>query len=299
MMLVTGGSGLLGSYLKRLYNLHQPIFISSKDFDLTKERDVAAMFTHYQPKIVVHLAAKVGGIMENINNPVAFFEDNVLMNTLLLKYSQQFRVKKFVAVLSSCIYPDIAEYYPLKEDKLHESKPTETNLGYGYSKRMLGVHIDILKKLGYNYSYIIPSNLYGIFERGGLTQKHFVGALLDKIILAKKTNATNIELLGDGTPLRQFTYAEDVAKILKWYIECDIKDNLNISNEENLSINEIAKLALKISNMEHLSITYDRSKPNGQFRKDIDISKFRALNPEFKFTPLKDGLKLTYDYLNQ
>jgi GDP-L-fucose synthase len=290
-IIVTGGTGLVGKYLQKYLDA---IYLSSKDFDLTKESEVIKMYETYQPHTVVHLAARVGGILDNINKPFEYFEDNVLMNTYLLKYSRKYNVSKFLGVLSSCAYPDVSATYPLFESDLHKDVPNENNFGYGYSKRLMGVQIEMFKKKGYNYSYIIPNNLYGEFESGELSKKHFIGALLEKIKIANENNNDKIILMGDGTPLRQFTFAGDIAKIVDIIIKNDVNENLNVGIEENLTINEIAQLALEATNSQHLKIEYDTTKPNGQYRKDISTLKFNSLFPDFKFTSYIEGISATY-----
>jgi len=295
-IIVTGGTGLVGKYLQQRLDA---TYLSSKEYDLTKEQDVERMYQTYSPKTVIHLAAKVGGIIDNIDKPFDYFEDNVLMNTFMLKYARKYNVTKFLGVLSSCIYPDISEHYPLIEEDLHLNLPNENNFGYGYAKRLMGVHIDLFKKQGYDYSYIIPNNLYGEFEVGDLSKKHFMGALLEKIKIANQNNSDTITLFGDGTPLRQFTYAKDIARIIQLMIEYNITENLNVGIEENLTIDNIAKIALQATNSNHLKIEYDTTKPNGQYRKDISTSKFQSLFPTFEFTSYIEGIKKTYNKINE
>lgn len=293
-ILVTGGSGLVGRYLQQFTD---GVFLSSKDYDLTNEIDVFKMYSTHQPDVVIHLAARVGGIMENINYPFDFYESNLLMNTFMLKYAREFKVKKFVGVLSSCIFPDVSDHYPMLEEDLHQGMPTATNFGYGYAKRVMGVHIDIARKQGLNYSYIIPSNLYGEFEHGDANKKHFVGALLEKIYQANKNGDDHITLFGDGTPLRQFTFAKDVAEIVDLITIYDIKENLNVTVPENLTIDQMARLALEATNSTHLEIRYDTTKPNGQLRKDISAEKLLNKFPNYEFTPYVEGIKQTYNSL--
>lgn len=293
-ILVTGGSGLLGKYLQQYLDA---VYISHKDFNLTNEADVARMFLIHNPDVVIHLAARVGGILENIQNPYEFYEDNLLMNTYVVKWARTTKVKKFIGALSSCIFPDVCDRYPMLEEDLHKGIPTATNFGYGYAKRALGVHIDIARSQGLNYSYIIPSNLYGEFEHGATNRKHFVGALLEKIYLANKEGEDHITLFGDGTPLRQFTFAKDIAEIIKLLVTYDIKENLNITVPENLTIDQMARIALEATNSTHLSIKYDTSKPNGQYRKDISAEKFLKIFPNYKFTPYIEGIRQTYNTL--
>ena len=295
-VVVTGGSGLVGRYLQQYL---QAEYLSSKDYDLTKESAVLSMFLEHNPDVVVHLAAKVGGIVDNIQYPFEYYEKNILMNTYLVKYARIFQVQKFVGVLSSCIFPDVVEHYPMVEEDMHKDLPNANNYGYGYAKRVLGVHIDIARKQGLNFSYINPSNLYGEFEHGNIGRKHFVGALLEKIHIANKNGDDKITLFGDGTPLRQFTFAKDVAEILDLIIKHDIKENLNVSADSNLSIDQMARMTLQATDSNHLRIVYDTSKPSGQHRKDIDTTKFKNIFPNYKFTPYIEGVTKVYNTLKQ
>ena len=247
-LLVTGGTGLVGKYLQQFTD---GIFVNSSQYNLMYEKDVAQMFMDHQPDVVIHLAAKVGGIMDNIANPFQYYEDNLLMNTYMVKYARMYNVKKFVGVLSSCIFPDVVDHYPMVEEDMHKDLPNVNNFGYGYAKRVMGCHIDITRKQGLNYSYITPSNLYGEFEHGDISRKHFVGALLEKIHNAKQNGDKSITLFGDGTPLRQFTFAKDVAEILNMIVTYDIKENLNISTPSNFTIDFMAREALEQTFQNH------------------------------------------------
>ena len=293
-LLVTGGTGLVGKYLQQFTD---GIFVNSSQYNLMYEKDVAQMFMDHQPDVVIHLAAKVGGIMDNIANPFQYYEDNLLMNTYMVKYARMYNVKKFVGVLSSCIFPDVVDHYPMVEEDMHKDLPNANNFGYGYAKRVMGCHIDIARKQGLNYSYITPSNLYGEFEHGDISRKHFVGALLEKIHNAKQNGDKSITLFGDGTPLRQFTFAKDVAEILNMIVTYDTKENLNISTPSNFTIDFMAREALEAANAQHLQIIYDMSKPNGQMRKDIDTTKFKNIFPNYEFTSYVKGIKQTYNTL--
>ena len=291
-IVVTGGSGLVGKYLQQFTD---GVFLNSSQYDLTKEREVSQMFMDHQPDVVIHLAAKVGGIMDNITYPFEYYEDNLLMNTYMVKYARMYNVQKFVGVLSSCIFPDVVDHYPMVEEDMHKDLPNINNYGYGYAKRVLGVHIDIAKKQGLNYSYVTPSNLYGEFEHGDVSRKHFVGALLEKIHTAKQNGHDHITLFGDGTPLRQFTFAKDIAEILNMIVKYDIKENLNLSTDANLTIDQMARMALEATDSQHLRIEYDTTKPNGQYRKDIDIAKFKNIFPNYEFTSYIDGIRKVYN----
>jgi GDP-L-fucose synthase len=296
--LVTGGSGLVGKSLKKI--LPDAVYLSSKDFDLTNEKDVINMFQKFKPSRIVHLAARVGGILDNINRPAEYFTDNILMNTLLLKYSYEFSVQRFTGILSTCIYPDEVSTYPLTEDMLHLGPPTPTNFSYGYAKRSLAVQIESYnKQYGTKYNYLTPCNLFGEGDKNQIHNSHFVTALIKKIYDAKTTNQNYIELFGDGTPLRQFMTAEDFSKVIKFVIDNDIVDNFNVATEETLSIKEIAEIALKACDANHLKIKWNTSMPNGQFRKDVSIEKLKNIYKDFKAESLESGIRKTYDKFSQ
>lgn len=292
-IVVTGGSGLVGSHLKKI--LPDAIYITSKDYDLVSESDVIKMYDDLKPDHVIHLAARVGGIIDNINHPLEYFEENILMNTLMVKYARIKQVKRFLGVLSSCIFPDVVDTYPMKEDVLHNGPPTETNFSYGMAKRALAVQIDACnKQYGTKYNYISPCNLYGESDKDDEEKSHFVTALIKKIYDANKSKLSSITLYGDGKPLRQFMHANDIANIIKIIIDRDITESFNLATEENISIDEIAQIAIKTTNSP-LEIKYDTSKPNGQYRKDLDITKFRELIPDYNFIKLEDGIKNHYN----
>jgi GDP-L-fucose synthase len=296
-ILITGGSGMVGKCLKNIYP--EATYISSKDFDLTIESSVVKMYKEYNPTHVLHLAAKVGGIIDNIENPVNYFEENILMNTLLIKHAYKNNIKRFIGILSTCIYPDTVNSYPMKENSLHSGPPTETNFSYGYAKRCMAVQIEAYnKQFGTKYQYLTPPNLYGEYDKTG-ENSHFVAALIKKIIKAKQNNESKIVLFGTGTPLRQFMYANDLAKIIQHCVEKDITESFNTATPENLSISDIANIALSACDAENLKIEYDSTKPDGQFRKDVSIEKMEKLIPNFQFTSLYDGIKKTYEFLEK
>lgn len=292
-IVVTGGSGLVGKYLRKY--IPNAIYLSSKDFDLTKELDVVNMFEKHKPNIIIHLAAKVGGILDNINKPAEYFTENVLMNTLLIENSRKYNVKRFIGILSTCIFPDVMKNYPMKETDLHFGPPTNTNFSYGYAKRSMAVQIDAYnKQYGTKYQYLIPCNLYGVGDKNHESNSHFITALVKKIYEAKKNNENTITLFGDGTPLRQFMYAEDFAKVIHEILVKEIYDNLNVAGNENLSIKKMAEIALESCEANSLFILWDKTKPNGQYRKDVSIQKLKSLLPNFEPLSLSEGIKLVY-----
>ena len=292
-IVVTGGSGLVGKSLKKY--LPNAIYLSSKDFDLTTENGVKNMYETYTPNIVIHLAAKVGGIIDNINKPADYFTENIMMNTMLVEYAKRYNVKRFVGILSTCIYPDVSNEYPMKEEDLHLGPPTETNFSYGYAKRSLAVQIDAYnKQYGTKYQYLTPCNLYGLDDKDGENNSHFITALIKKIFDAKQNNNSKITLYGDGSPLRQFMYSDDFAKVIYDVIDKEIYNSFNVASFDNLSIREMSEIALSSCESEHLEIIWDTTKPNGQYRKDVSIEKLKSLLPEFNPISLFEGIKLVY-----
>ena len=292
-ILVTGGSGLTGTSLKKI--LPNAIYVSSKDYDLTSEIDIKKMFNDINPNIIIHLAARVGGILDNIERPADYFTENILMNSLIVKYSHLNNVDRFIGILSSCIFPDVMEKYPMVESDLHLGPPPASNFSYAYSKRSFGVQIEAYnKQYKCEYNYLIPCNLYGIGDKDGEKNSHFVTSLVKKIYEANKYGNDHIVLYGDGTPIRQFMYVDDLTYVIKKILENNIYENLNVATDEILTISEIAQIALKACESTHLKIVYDKTKPNGQYRKDISYEKLKKLIPEFKPTSLESGIKKIY-----
>lgn len=297
-ILVTGGSGVVGQHLQKL--IPNGIFLerSSKysGGDLRESQYVKWLLSSYTPDVVIHLAAKVGGIQDNIKYPATYFDDNVLINTNVLKYSYQYGVKKFIGILSTCAYPDKSIKYPMTEEDLFLGPPTLTNFSYGYAKRALAVQIDSYnQQYGTKYNYLIPCNLYSEYDNFTNESKmHFITALLHKI----KNSNGSIELLGDGTPLRQFMYAGDLARVIKEVIDKNITESFNVANYENYSINEMAKITLKTLGLD-LKINYVNPELNGQFRKDVSSEKLKTILPEFEFTLFEHGIKTVYDKISK
>jgi GDP-L-fucose synthase len=292
-MLVTGGTGLVGSYLKKI--LPDAIYVSSSDYNLLNQNDVNHMLKDIQPDVIIHLAARVGGVHHNILEPVKYFEENILMNTLIIRETYKNNVNSFLGILSSCIYPDEIDKYPINEKNLFEGAPHQDLFSYAYAKRCMAIQIEAYNsKHSTNYNYLVPCNLYGEFDKFGEIEGHFVGALIQKIYNAKKNNNKFITLFGDGSPFRQFMHAKDLAEIIKLTITKKIKKSFNVATEENYTVKKIAEIALEACDANHLQINFDASKPNGQLRKDIDINTMKSLFPDFKPIKLYEGIKQVY-----
>lgn len=295
-ILITGGNGMVGQCLKKL--LPQAITPSSNELDLTNSSNVISFFENNKFDYVVHLAAHVGSLHDNIENKTAYFDNNVLMNTLVTKYAFESGVKNFLGILSTCIYPNDINLFPIKEDQLHLGSPHPSLMSYAYAKRSHAVQLDAYKeRFGVNYNYLIPCNLYGIVSKNHEKRSHFVNDLIFKIIDSQKNKRNYITLFGDGTPLRQFMHASDLAKIIYFYILNNCNSSFNVAPDVNMSIEDIAKIAIKnCYDGNELFIKYDSSKPNGQYRKDVDTSKLKSEIKDFKFKTLEAGIKEIYDY---
>jgi GDP-L-fucose synthase len=293
-ILVTGGTGLVGKHLQEI--LPSAIYLSSKDCDLTDISKVKWMISSYTPDVVIHLAARVGGIQDNLKYPADYFDDNILINTNIVKVCKEYNIKRLIGILSTCIYPSVVDNYPMKEEDLFIGPPPPSNFSYGYAKRCLAVQIDAYnKQFGTKYNYLIPCNLYGDYDNMHDESKmHFITALLNKI---RNSKDKTLHLLGTGKPLRQFMYAGDLAAIIKLVIDNDITENFNVAPNFNYSIDEMAKIALEVTEKDY-EIIYDRPELDGQFRKDVSNNKLLKIFPLFKFTGLKEGLKQVYDKIS-
>ena len=292
-VLITGGTGMVGKHLQEI--LPNAIYVGSKDYDLRNKVEVENLFKTYKPTCVIHLVAKVGGIQDNIAKPAEYFDDNILININVLKASYKYKVSKLVGILSTCIYPDKMPSYPMEEKDLFLGPPPKTNFSYGYAKRCLAVQINAYnQQYKTKWNYLIPCNLYSEYDSFKDEGKmHFITALLYKIKNAENT----INLLGNGTPLRQFMYAKDLALVIKEVIDNNITDSFNVATPENLSINDMAKISLKELGLD-LKINYINPDLNGQFRKDVSSKKLKSILPNFKFTSFKQGIKKVYDKIS-
>lgn len=293
-ILVTGGSGMVGRELQKLLPAaHYP---SSSELDLLDPTTVRKYLAANKFDYVIHLAAYVGSLHDNIDNRTLYFDQNILMNTIITKYAFEAGVENFLGMLSTCIYPDNATVFPMLEESLHYGAPHPDLMSYAYAKRSHAVQIDAYKQsYGVNYNYLIPCNLYGVVQAAHRGRSHFVNDLIFKIIEGKSMGHDHITLFGDGTPLRQFMYAGDLAKIIETYVNAACTQSFNVAPKVNLSVNDIALMALDACDAAHMKIFFDASKPNGQLRKDVDTTKFQKNIPGFKFVDLHKGMKQIYD----
>jgi len=294
-VLITGGNGMVGRNLRKL--IPDAIAPSSRELDLMDSQAVKMYMFDNKFDYVIHLAAYVGSLHDNIENRTKYFDNNILMNTIVTKYAYESGVSNFLGILSTCIYPDDCCKFPIKEAELHNGAPHADLMSYAYAKRSHAVQLDAYKEsFGVNYNYLIPCNLYGIIDESHEGRSHFVNDLIFKIIRAQNENASIFELFGDGTPLRQFMHAEDFASVIYKYVSRNLSGSLNVAPDMNLSVDSIAKVALQACGAGDLAIQYSSEKPNGQHRKDVDTSLLRKLIVDTNFRSLDEGIKQVYDY---
>ena len=287
--LITGGTGLVGSTIKGGTKL------SSSNVDLKNTKDTFKIFEALKPEKVIHCAARVGGLGGNMNYKGEFFYDNIMINTNVLEASRRVGVKKVVSFLSTCIFPDNVEY-PLTEKKIHLGEPHNSNYPYAYAKRMLDIQSRAYKEqYGLNYVSVIPTNIYGPNDNFNLENGHVLPSLIHKCYLAKQNN-TDFEVWGSGKPLREFIYSEDVGRLTEWALDnYEEEEPIIFSTSDEISVGKLAEMVVYYIGYKG-NLIFDSNKPDGQYRKPSDNSKLKGYLPDFKFTPIEEGVKKTVDW---
>ena len=295
---VTGGRGFVGRPLvMMLEQAGADVFtFSSKDYNLTRQADVARMYSDQRPEIVLHLAARVGGIGANRDNPGSFFYDNAMMGIELMEQARQTGVRKFVQVGTVCSYPKFAPI-PFTEDDLWNGYPEETNAPYGLAKKMLLVQAQAYRQqYGFDAIYLIPVNLYGPGDNFDLHSSHVIPALIRKCLEAKQAGAPSIEVWGTGTPTREFLYVDDAARGIMLAAErYDKAYPVNLGSSEEIAIRDLVELIAELTGFEG-QIVFDPTKPDGQPRRKLNVERARR---EFGFeseTPFRLGLQRTIEW---
>ena len=295
---VTGGRGFLGRPLvELLQNSGADVStFSSKDYNLTRQADVTRMYSDLRPEIVLHLAARVGGIGANRDNPGRFFYDNAMMGIELMEQARQTGVRKFVQVGTVCSYPKFAPI-PFTEDDLWNGYPEETNAPYGLAKKMLLVQAQAYRQqYALDAIYLIPVNLYGPGDNFDLHSSHVIPALIRKCLEAKQAGAPSIEVWGTGTPTREFLYVDDAARGIMFGAERYGKaDPVNLGSSAEISISDLVKLIAELTGFEG-QIVFDPTKPDGQPRRKLNVERAKR---EFGFaseTPFRVGLQRTIEW---
>jgi GDP-L-fucose synthase len=302
-ILVTGGAGFLGSHLVPTLIRHGALaecirVPRQKQYDL-RTWQVCQQVVEGQD-IVVHLAARVGGIGINLEKPGEFFYDNLIMGAHLMEAARQANVAKFVAIGTICAYPKFTPV-PFREADLWNGYPEETNAPYGLAKKMLLVQAQAYRQqYGFNAIYLLPVNLYGPGDNFRLETAHVIPALIKKCVDAVEHGATHIEVWGDGSPTREFLYVEDCAEAIALAIErYDGDQPVNIGSGVEISIKDLAHTIAEIVGFRG-SIVWDTRRPNGQPRRCLDVSRAEQLFGFRAATGLQEGLEKTISwYLEQ
>lgn len=301
-ILVTGADGFLGNHLVRNLlekrgvpknNLFLPTF---RDLDLRKWENCQKAVKGQE--IVIHLAAKVGGIGANKIKPAEFFYDNSIMGIQLMEAARQAGIEKFVAIGTVCAYPKFTSV-PFKEENLWDGYPEETNAPYGLAKKMLLVQAQAYRQqYGFNAIYLLPVNMYGPEDNFDPEASHVIAAIIRKIYEAKKEGKNYIEAWGSGKPTREFLYVEDGAEgILLATEKHDKPEPVNLGSGIEISIKALVELISELMDFKG-EIRWDFSKPDGQPRRKLDTTLAKK---EFGFTAIidfKSGLKKTIDWWN-
>lgn len=286
--LITGGTGLIGSAFDTGEKL-------SSIVDLREFKYVDSFIRSTKPEVVIHAAAKVGGLGANMKYPADFYDDNILMNHNIIKACYKHDVKKLVCFLSTCVFPDKVEY-PLDESKIELGPPHHSNFAYAYAKRMAEVQLRAYnQQYGTKYFSVIPCNVYGPKDNYNLENGHVIPALIHKCYLAKKNN-TDFEVWGDGSPLREFVYSKDVANIVDLLVDkYNGTDPIIISNPKEYNIRQAVDLIVDYMDFKG-NVVWLKEKPNGQHRKPSSNKKLISVIGEYQFTPLEEGLKYAVDF---
>lgn len=294
-VLVTGGGGFLGSRLvERLRSEGlEPFVARRRDYDLTLPGDTERLFADARPDLVFHLAAEVGGIGANRASPGRYWYANTAMGANVLEQSRIAGVDKLVQLGTICSYPKFAPT-PFREDDLWEGYPEETNAPYGVAKKALLVGAQAYREqYGLKSIYLLPVNLYGPGDNFDLERSHVIPALVRKMIEAQERGESAVVLWGDGSPTREFLYVEDCAEgIVLASQRYDGADPVNLGTGDEISIRELAELVAELTGFEG-EIVWDTSKPNGQPRRRLDVSRAEQLFGFRARTPLREGIERT------
>ncbi len=295
-VLVTGGAGFLGRYVVR--KLREvgcsEIFVPrSRDYDLVQMDAVRRLFRDSEPDVVIHLAAKVGGIGANMRNPGRFFYENLMMGIQTMEVARLSGVEKFVAIGTVCAYPKNTPV-PFREEDLWNGYPEETNAPYGLAKKMLLVQSQAYRaQYGFNAIYLLPANLYGPEDNFDPEYSHVIPSLIRKAFEARREGRDRIVVWGTGKATREFLYVEDAAEAIVLAAErYDGPEPVNIGSGFEISIRELAELICELVGFEG-EIEWDTSKPDGQPRRRLDTSRAREYFGFQAKTPLRDGLERT------
>lgn len=301
-IVVTGGNGFLGKAVVeklRSHGFNSIVVPRSREYDLRKELDIRRLFDMAKPTMVIHLAAVVGGIGANRDNPGKFFYDNAIMGIQLMELSRQYAVEKFVGIGTICAYPKFTSV-PFKEDNLWDGYPEETNAPYGLAKKMMLVQSQAYRQqYGFNSIYLLPVNLYGPGDNFDPSSSHVIPALIKKCFDAKRKADKEIVVWGDGSATREFLYVEDAAEGIVLAAEkYNNSDPVNIGAGFEISIKDLTNLIVKLTGYQG-NVVWDSTKPNGQPRRMLDTSRAERGFDFRSRTQFEEGLKKTISWYEE
>lgn len=297
-ILVTGGAGFLGSFLCPMLEARgaEVLIPRRRDFDLTEQSDVRRLMIESRPDVVIHLAAEVGGIGANRENPGRFFYANASMGINLVEESRRSGVAKFVQVGTVCAYPKFTPV-PFEEDHLWDGYPEETNAPYGVAKKALLVMLQSYREqYGLNGIYLLPVNLYGPRDNFDLQSSHVIPALIRKFVAARESGSRYVEVWGTGSASREFLYVEDAARAIVLATErYDDPDPVNVGAGREVTIRELVEMIGGLTGFAG-EIRWDTTKPDGQPRRMLDTRRARERFGFEAEVGLEDGLRRTIDW---
>jgi GDP-L-fucose synthase len=296
---VTGGRGFLGSHLiPKLEQLgpHSIATPASREYDLVETAHVVRFYDELRPQIVIHLAARVGGIGANRANPGKFFYENAMMGLQLMEYGRRFGVEKFVALGTICAYPKFTAV-PFKEEELWNGYPEETNAPYGLAKKMMLVQAQSYREqYGFNAIYLLPVNLYGPRDNFDLETSHVIPALIRKCVQAVRDGEQRVTLWGTGKPTREFLYVDDAAEAIRLATEhYNGSEPVNIGAGMEISIHDLAVLIAKLTGFRG-EFVWDKTRPDGQPRRCLDVGRAANLFGFRAKVAFEEGLRRTIDW---
>jgi GDP-L-fucose synthase len=298
-VVVTGGAGFLGSFVvdglvRR--GCPGPFVPRSRDYDLRRDADIARLLKDARPEMIIHLAAVVGGIGANRENPGRFFYDNLMMGAQLMEQARLAGVDKFVAIGTVCSYPKFAPV-PFREDDLWNGYPEETNAPYGLAKKMLLVQSQAYRQqYGFNSIFLLPVNLYGPGDNFDPRTSHVIPALIKKCVDAAEAGAPEVVVWGTGSATREFLYAEDAAEAIVLAAErYDGAEPVNVGAGYEISIKDLVGLIATLTGFSG-RIVWDASKPDGQPRRMLDTSRAATAFGFVAKTPFEEGLGRTIEW---
>jgi GDP-L-fucose synthase len=275
-ILLTGGGGFLGGFIAAELQQRNPAALftpRATELDLRDATAVRAYLGEHRPNVVVHAAAVVGGIGANRSHPGRFFYDNAVMGLHLIEESRLAGVEKFVCLGTICAYPKHTPI-PFREEELWNGYPEETNAPYGLAKKMLLVQLQAYRQeYGFNGIFLLPVNLYGPRDNFDLETSHVIPAMIRKFIEARERGEQQVVLWGDGSPTREFLYVEDAAAgVVAAAEQYDSSEPVNLGRGEEIAIRDLARVIAERTGFRG-EIVWDATKPNGQPRRMLDVSR--------------------------